>query len=108
MDMTKEELIAKAKLRVRKMSNDTLDEDVGQLVAVALADLKRIGVHPSYLNPEKIEDPLIVEAALVYAKANFGSPEDHGSLMECYNMILTKIKGGGYHRGTGESAGQEE
>ena len=38
--MKKEELIAKAKLRVRKTSKDILDEDVGQLVEVALADLK--------------------------------------------------------------------
>lgn len=35
--MKKEELIAKAKLRVRKTSKDILDEDVGQLVEVALA-----------------------------------------------------------------------
>ena len=96
--MTKEELVQKAKLRVRKMSSDSLDEDVGQLVAVALADLKRIGVHPSYLNPDDIADPLIIEAALIYTKANFGNPENHVELMESYNMILTKIKGGGYHR----------
>jgi len=44
--MTKEELISRAKLRIRKMSKDALDGDVGQLVEVALADLKRIGVHP--------------------------------------------------------------
>lgn len=63
--MTEKELIAKAKLRVRKTSNDVLDEDVGQLVAVALADLKRIGVHQDYLDPENITDPLIIEAALI-------------------------------------------
>lgn len=34
--MTKEELISRAKLRIRKMSTDTLDIDVGQLVEVAL------------------------------------------------------------------------
>ena len=34
--MKKEELIAKAKLRVRKTSKDILDEDVGQLVEVAV------------------------------------------------------------------------
>lgn len=79
--MTEKELIAKAKLRVRKTSNDVLDEDVGQLVAVALADLKRIGVHPDYLDPENITDPLIIEAALIYAKANFGNPENHNELM---------------------------
>ena len=39
--MNKTELIAKAKLRLRKMSADTLDEDVEQLINVALADLKR-------------------------------------------------------------------
>lgn len=37
--MNKTELIAKAKLRLRKMSADTLDEDVEQLINVALATL---------------------------------------------------------------------
>ena len=101
--MTEKELIAKAKLRVRKTSNDVLDEDVGQLVAVALADLKRIGVHQDYLDPENITDPLIIEAALVYAKANFGNPENHGELMAAYGMICTKIKGGGYHRSNSDT-----
>ncbi len=83
---------------MRKPSNDVLDEDVGQLVAVALADLKRIGVHPDYLDLENITDPLIIEAALIYTKANFGNPENHNELMASYDMICTKIKGGGYHR----------
>ena len=96
--MTEKELIAKAKLRVRKTSNDVLDEDVGQLVAVALADLKRIGVHQDYLDPENITDPLIIEAALIYTKANFGIPLNHNELMASYDMICTKIKGGGYNR----------
>lgn len=101
--MTKNELIEKAKLRVRKTSADVLDEDVGQLVAVALTDLKRIGVHQDYLDPENITDPLIVEAALIYTKANFGNPENHNELMESYNMICTKIKGGGYHRSNSDT-----
>ena len=91
--MNKTELIAKAKLRLRKMSADTLDEDVEQLINVALADLKRIGVHSSYLDPENITDPLIIEAALVYAKANFGNPENHGELMAAYDMICTNQRG---------------
>lgn len=101
--MNKTELIAKAKLRLRKMSADTLDEDVEQLINVALADLKRIGVHSSYLDPGNIKDPLIIEAALVYAKANFGNPENHGELMAAYDMICTKIKGGGYHRSNSDT-----
>lgn len=101
--MTTEELIAKAKLRVRKTSTDDLDEDVGQLVAVALTDLKRFGVHPDYLDPENITDPLIIEAALIYTKANFGNPENHNELMASYDMICTKIKGGGYHRSSSDT-----
>lgn len=101
--MTTEELVSKAKLRLRKMSSDALDEDVGQLVAVALADLRRIGVHPSYLDPVDIKDPLVVEAALIYAKANFGNPDNHKELMASYDMICTKIKGGGYNRSSREA-----
>ena len=55
--MTKEELIAKAKIRIRKTSDDILDEDVGQLVEVALTDLKRIGVNSAYLDEADIKDP---------------------------------------------------
>ena len=74
--MTKEELIAKAKLRVRKTSKDALDEDMGQLVAVALEDLKRIGVHSDYLAENNITNPLIIEAVLLYVNAYFGTPEN--------------------------------
>lgn len=96
--MNKKALIGQAKLRVRKSSSDDLDKDVGQLVEVALADLKRIGVHESYLDPKKIKDPLIIEAVLVYVSANFGNSENQEKLMKSYDMILTKIKGGGYRR----------
>lgn len=96
--MTKEELIAKAKLRIRKTSNDLLDEDVGQLVEVALADLKRIGVDGSYLDEADIKDPLIIEAVLIYCNANFGSPDNQTQLLASYDAMCTKIKGGGYHR----------
>ncbi len=103
--MTKQELIEKAKLRIRKSSSDELDEDVGQLAAVALADLKRMGVREEYLEEKKIEDPLIIEAVLVYVNANFGNPENQKELMEVYNMICTKIKGGGYHRIKNKTSG---
>lgn len=101
--MTKEELIAEAKIRVRKTSSDDLDKDVGQLVAVALADLKRIGVQEKYLAAENITDPLIIEAALLYTKANFGNPENHNELMASYDMMCIKIKGGGYCRSTSDT-----
>lgn len=92
--MTFEELKAAAKLRVRKMSADDLDADVFRYIDFALADLKRIGVPEEYL--EAPEDPLIIEAVLTYVKANYSVDANHERLMNSYNMILTKIKGGDY------------
>ena len=92
--MTIDELKAAAKLRARKMSSDALDEDVYRHLDFAIADLKRIGVAEEFLkNPE---DPLIIEAALTYVKANDSMDSNHERLMNNYNMILTKIKGGDY------------
>ena len=71
--MTIDELKAAAKLRTRKMSTDELDEDVFRYVDFVLADLKRIGV-----------------------AANYSMDANHERLMNSYNMILTKIKGGEY------------
>lgn len=93
--MTLEELRAAAKLRTRKMSTDELDADVFRYVDFALADLRRIGVAEEYLKEPK--DPLIIEAVLTYVRANYSMDANHERLMNSYNMILIKIKGGDYH-----------
>lgn len=92
--MTIDELKAAAKIRARKMSTDALDEDVFHYMDFAIADLRRIGVAEEYLTSPK--DPLIVEAVLTYVKANYSMDSNHERLMNNYNMILTKIKGGDY------------
>ena len=92
--MTIDELKAAAKSRARKMSTDALDEDVFRYMDFAIADLRRIGVAEEYLTSPK--DPLIVEAVLTYVKANYSMDSNHERLMNNYNMILTKIKGGDY------------
>jgi hypothetical protein len=85
-------LVTAAKLRIRKTTNDILDDDIVQLVNFALCDLKRIGVCQGWIdNP----DGLLIEAVLTYVKANFGVSADE-KLMNSYNIILTKIKGGNY------------
>lgn len=84
-----DDLLAKAKLRVRKISSDILDEDIKQHIDFALTDLERIGVHSSWL---KNPDALITEAVLVYCKANFAKTVDD-KLTDSYNIILSKIKG---------------
>ncbi len=92
--MTIDELKAAAKLRARKMSTDELDDDVFRYVDFVLADLKRIGVAEEYLTAP--EDPLVIEAVLTYVRANYSMDGNHERLMNSYNMILTKIKGGEY------------
>lgn len=82
-------LIEAAKLRIRKMNSDVLDEDVQRYIDVALADLERIGVPADDLQEP---DALLTEAVLVYVQANFGDSVDE-KLMKSYDMILTKIKG---------------
>jgi len=88
--MTKAELLDAAKLRVRKTAKDSLDADIKRLVAAALSDLERIGVHSSWLAAPS--DPLIIEAVLSYVKANYSIAGNYDTLIGIYNMVLTKIK----------------
>ena len=97
--MTKRELMKAAKLRVRATARSVLDKDIEQLIEVALADMKRIGVKESYLDPDNITDPLVIEAALLYVAANFGNPDNGPALGEAYQRMLVKLKGGVYVRG---------
>ncbi len=87
--MPSPEIVDAAKLRIRKMSSDILDEDVANLLEFAEADLKRIGVLDKWIESP---DALIREAEVVYAQANFGSTVNN-DLIFSYNSILTKIKG---------------
>ena len=93
--MSYNELLDAAKLRVRKLSNDALDEDIKTYVDFVLADLKRIGVNEEkYLKDPK--DPVIIGAVLAYVRAYYAMDQYHDKWLECYNMHLTKIKGGRY------------
>lgn len=92
--MVTQDLLNAAKIRVRKTSSNVLDEDIKQLAEVAIRDLERIGVAGIYLSA--CTDPLIREAVLTYVNANFGANPDRDKLMSAYDMLLIKIKGGGY------------
>lgn len=93
--MLDDELLLAAKIRLRKMNTDILDEDIHQLGGVAIADLQRIGVAPKYLTGQ-IEDPIIREAILIFINANYGNNPDREKLTAAYEMMLTRIKGGKY------------
>lgn len=89
-----DKLKKQSKLRVRKSDTNDLDQDLNSYVAFAIRDLERIGVAKQYLTD--MEDPIILEAVLTYINANYRLDSNHERLMNNYNMILTKIKGGGY------------
>ena len=105
--MTIEKLYEAARLRVRKSISDDLDQDVKRTADTAIADLKRIGVDPTWL--ENPSDPLIAEAVLSYVKANYAI--DTGAypiLSGIYDMNITKIKGDGkYFSAAPESESNE-
>jgi hypothetical protein len=92
--MTIEKLYEAVRLRVRKSISDDLDADVQRLAATAIADLKRIGVHETWLQDPS--DPLIVETVLSYVKANYSiDTQAFPILSGIYDMNMTKIKGDG-------------
>lgn len=92
--MSRDELIEKARLRVRK-AQDNLDGDMATHIDFAIADLKRIGVNEDvYL--KNFEDPIIIGAILAYVKAYYAMDAYHEKWLANYNMALTKIKGGNY------------
>ena len=94
MNMISNELLAAVKLRVRRSRSDALDADLIQLANTAIRDLQRIGVHDSWLTD--CSDPLIREAVLTYVNASFSRDADSEKLMQAYNTICIKIKGGRY------------
>lgn len=92
--MTMEELYQAARLRVRKAVSDDLDADVQRVAETAIADLKRIGVHETWLTAPS--DPMIVETILSYVKANYSIDTNaYPILSGIYNMNVTKVKGDG-------------
>ena len=75
---------AKARLRIKSAA---LDDDINQLIAVAEADINRIGIG-------KIMGGALYEAAvLCYVQAMFGNNPDRDKLLQSYDMYLTKLKG---------------
>ena len=92
--MIQQDLMEAAKRRLRKTQANELDFDIEQLASFAIQDLRRIGVAEKYL--ADVKDPIIREAILTYVNANYGSNPDREKLMQAYEMILVKVKGGRY------------
>jgi hypothetical protein len=103
--MTIEELYSAARLRVRKTIKDALDEDVQRLVDACVADLKRIGVHESWISAPT--DPIIIETVLSYVRANYSvDTSQYPILSGIYDMNLTKLKGDSKYFSEAETASE--
>ena len=105
--MTIEELYQAARLRVRKAISDDLDADVRRVADTAIADLKRIGVHETWLSEPS--DPMIVETVLSYVKANYSIDTNaYPILSGIYDLNVTKLKGDSRYFSVAPEPEQEE
>lgn len=79
----------KAALRIK---SSVFDEEVGGVIAAALADLKRVGVAvPEWpatgeSDPPAV-DPLIMRAVILYAKGNFGYSDESEKYQQAYENL---------------------
>lgn len=82
-------LLEKVKVSLR-IKTTIYDEEIGDLINAALADLNIVGVDDlSKEGDDKtfgknVTNPLIIRAVTTYVKANFGTPEDAQRLTISY------------------------
>jgi uncharacterized phage protein (predicted DNA packaging) len=76
---------------VLRVSDDNKDTEIGDLIAAAQTDLALAGVTPSMttLDPP---DPLIKQAIVLYAKANYGwDNQEAPRFQESYNLLKASL-----------------
>ena len=71
-------------LRIKTRS---LDNEIEDLIAAALADLKIAGVRNTDEN-----DPLIIRAVITYCKANFGVTDAYDRLKKSYDEQKAQLQ----------------
>ena len=59
----------KSALRVK---TDAFDAEVETLIGAALYDMERVGVDPTLLDADDMENPFVKQAVTAYCKAHFG------------------------------------
>lgn len=83
------ELLDKIKKSLR-ITSPAFDEEVGDLILAAREDLVLSGVDKAKAILD--DDPLIIRAITIYAKANFGFDNpDADRLQQSYNMIKAHL-----------------
>lgn len=76
--------------KVMRITSDTFDDELHDLVSAALADLRLSGVSADKV--ADVDDPLIRRAIFTYVKAHFGwDNADHERLLKAYEMLKTHL-----------------
>ena len=78
--MHPEILISKIKSRIRAKSH-AADEEVEDLIHAAEADMKKEGIVGT------ADDPLYLQALVLYCKANYGYDKDTERFSDAYNSL---------------------
>lgn len=86
-------LLDDARRATRTVSTE-MDEELKDLIAAALTDMRRTGVRESLLDPSSI-DPLPKMAVLLYVKANYGYDNSEADrFMASYRQTVADLLNG--------------
>lgn len=69
-----------------RITNTAFDDEISAIISACKTDLKLAGV-----NNIKQDDPLIMRAITLYAKANFGYSEDSEKYQRSYDMLKCSL-----------------
>lgn len=76
---------------VCRVGTDKLDAELEALVAAAIADMERAGVHPALLQEETLA-PLAKAAVFSFAKAHFGyDVDERAQFDESYRSMVVAL-----------------
>lgn len=76
-----------------RITTSALDDEVSELIAACIADLRRVGIATPKgrnINAGKV-DPLILRAVILYAKANFGYDENSERYQKAYDALVVSL-----------------
>ena len=92
-------MLDKVKLALR-LSGTALDGEVSDLINAAIADLRLVGISVPEVQgspSEKLGDPLLERAIVLYAKAEFGWNNDAERYRKAYDYLKCALSLSGDH-----------
>ena len=92
-------MLDKVKLALR-ISGSAFDEEVTDLINAAIADLRLVGISVPEVErspSEKLGDPLLERAIVLYAKAEFGWNNDAERYRKAYDYLKCALSVSGDH-----------